>query len=92
MCRENIGIVDAGFNTSVSYDGIANRNAAKALCDLCPIMRECGDYVIGIEGNDPGSLGGVYGGMDPWNRRGTDLQANWRGVICKVPWHRPRSG
>jgi hypothetical protein len=88
-CMEDSSAVDLGFDTTVSYDGVKNRAIAKALCDFCPIKRECGDWAVRTEGGAPGSLGGVYGGMDPWNRKGIDVRLNDAGRVVKVRWKRP---
>ncbi len=91
-CLSDHALIDLGFDTTVSHQGISYRNAAKFLCDSCPIKRECGDWVVRTEGNDPGSLGGVYGGMDAWNRKGMDLRENESGRIVRVRWRRPPVG
>ena len=90
-CTTDVATADLGFDTEYSPKGSKNRLAAKRMCWDCPIMRECGDWVIAAEGEDKGSLGGVYGGMDKWNRRGFDLQVSWSGALHEVPWTRPGS-
>jgi hypothetical protein len=90
-CRANTAITDLGFDTTVSADGVRNRAIAKMLCHMCTIERECGDWAVRTEGNDQGSLGGVYGGMDAWNRKGMDL-VSVDGRIRRVRWRRPATG
>lgn len=91
-CLENSKVVDLGFDITVSAEGVKNRAIAKMLCDICPIKRECGDWAVKTEGNNPGSLGGVYGGMDAWNRKGLDLRLNDAGKVVRVRWKRPTIG
>lgn len=85
-CRKNLRIADLGFNESISYQGIEDRAQAKAMCDSCPIKRDCLAWAVAIERDTPGKLGGVYGGQDTWNRQGVEIRANERGVIKRVPW------
>lgn len=73
LCRQDVATADLGFNTDFTKQGVADRAAAKALCLLCPILLECREWIVRTEGDAPGSLGGVYGGMDPWNRQGLEL-------------------
>lgn len=64
-----------GMNDQVSRKGIRDRERAKSLCNAgpCPIRDTlCRPWVLGQE-SPPGSWGGVWGGMDPWNRRGLQL-------------------
>lgn len=41
---------------------------AKQLCDTCPILNECADYILKAE-RPAGSWGGVWGGQSPVERR-----------------------
>lgn len=76
-CRTNVRIAERGFNEDVSRRGIADRQAAKDLCTECPaaLFAQCKTWIKFKEGHRPGELGGVYAGMDKWNRQGTDLQS-----------------
>lgn len=58
-----------------SAKAIAARDLAKAMCNTgpCPIRDSiCRPWVLREE-DPPGSWGGVWGGLDPWNRRGWEL-------------------
>lgn len=83
LCRrpQSIGIADGGFDERKTWLGVTARTRAKALCQECPLLVACGTWVRKAEGNTPGSLGGVYGGMDVWDRRGTPVvlvNGRWR--------------
>ena len=86
-CRnpDVVSIVDMGFNEEMSKDGIASRQAAKDLCSDCPLsmFRECKAWIIAKEKASPGQFGGVYAGMDKWNRQGFDVRFT-NGRIEKV--------
>lgn len=64
----------AGMNDQASLKAIKDRERAKALCTVgpCPILATCRAWVLGQE-RPEGSWGGVWGGLDPWNRRGLEL-------------------
>jgi hypothetical protein len=67
--EENRFAVDAGFNTDRTPAGRRDRNRAKAVCELCPLatFQRCQTWVLTKE--DPaGSWGGVYGGLDIYDR------------------------
>jgi len=65
---------EGGMNQQASISGIRARNRAKALCDAgpCPVRAQCRAWCLSNE-QPAGSWGGVYGGLDPWNRRNLDL-------------------
>lgn len=66
---------DIGMNDQISLKGISDRERAKALCNTgpCPIRDTvCRPWVLREE-SPRGSWGGVWGGLDPWNRRGEEL-------------------
>lgn len=69
VCRkpENYAIVDAGFDAGKNADAALGRIKAKDLCRSCPLRKACASWALQEE--DPaGSWGGVWGGMDPWDR------------------------
>ena len=49
---------------------------AKAICNNCPVVEECLDYILQFE--DPTARHGIFGGMNPDERRSkygiTDVQ------------------
>lgn len=63
---------DLGMNDQASVKGIADRQVAKAWCAQCPMLAECRAWVTAEE-KPAGSWGGVWGGLDPWNRKGLEL-------------------
>lgn len=63
---------DAGMNDQASLNGIASRGLAKAWCANCLMLQECRNWVTSEE-RPAGSWGGVWGGLDPWNRKGLEL-------------------
>ncbi len=77
----------AGMNAESSIKGIKDRAGAKALCDTCPIRDSiCRPWVLAQE-RPRGSWGGVWGGLDPWNRM--HLQLIWNnelGIAETVPY------
>jgi hypothetical protein len=88
-CRTNLMVADMGFNTEASHKGIAYRAVAKNLCNdgPCRVKLDCELWIKAREGDKPGSIDGVYAGMDPWNRRGEEL-APVDGKIRRVPYVR----
>jgi hypothetical protein len=78
---------EKGFNLEVSKRGISDREEAKSLCQDCPLsmFRECGEWIKKQECDKPGILGGVYAGMDRWNRQGVQL-ALVDGTIKRIPY------
>lgn len=69
-CRapEFRGIVDAGFEVAMKKSAMEGRARAKELCHYrCPMQEICAGWVLQEE-DPPGSWGGVWGGMDPWER------------------------
>lgn len=77
-------VVDKGFNQLLTKAGIQGRELSKQLCDYCPVKKECRDWVLRDE-SPAGSWGGVYGGLDPWNRRGKAVVMNG-GRVEMVPY------
>lgn len=69
---ENLSIADMGLSDQATHRGIERRQIAKDLCEACPLKRRCQDWVTTQE-SPAGSWGGVWGGLDPWNRRGETL-------------------
>lgn len=74
LCAKPGGMAyaDKGMNDQASHRGIAERQEAKNLCAACPMLQECKAWALGQE-KPAGSWGGVWGGMDPWNRKGLEL-------------------
>ncbi len=65
----------AGMNTESSQAGIHDRERARRLCNAgpCPIRDSiCRPWVLTQE-QPAGAWGAVWGGLDPWNRRGIEL-------------------
>lgn len=85
-CRQYPAIADMGFNDEVSKKGIAERATAKALCQECPMATfgACKTWIVAKEGDTPGVMGGVYAGMDRWNRQGYDMRQVGK-IIKRVP-------
>ena len=74
-CRTPAGlrIADQGANDQATLAGIAARELAKKQCrDECPLLVRCAMWVTSQE-SPAGSWGGVWGGLDPWNRKGLEL-------------------
>ncbi len=69
VCRksENIPVVDLGFEISRTRVARSGRAMAKLLCATCPLQQVCLAWVMQEE-EPAGSWGGVWGGMDPWER------------------------
>lgn len=74
LCTSPAGmkIADGGQNDQASRLGIAERAAAKRLCDVCPLKPMCREWVLSQE-RPAGTWGGVWGGLDPWNRKGLEV-------------------
>jgi Transcription factor WhiB len=92
LCTSGPGvkIALAGMNDQTSSRAIREREEAKRLCNTCPIRDTlCRPWVLGQE-DPPGSWGGVWGGMDSWNRRGLQLIAR-NGKAETVPYDINRS-
>lgn len=66
------GIAELGMNLSTTQTGIDDRAQAKDLCYSCPARKACAEYVLANE-MPRGSWGGVWGGLDSWNRKGREL-------------------
>lgn len=71
--------VEGGFNTMASTAGIEARAAAARVCGVCPLKQACLDWVTAAE-EPRGSWGGVWGGLDPWERMGKRI-AEVDGVV-----------
>lgn len=86
-CRRpwNLKIVDAGFDTLASRTAVERREASKALCLECPMLVACRAYTLAEE-SPPGSWGGIWGGMDAWNRRGQQMTVSPGGQVKLVPY------
>lgn len=86
-CRTDVAIAECGFNDEVSKRGIADRKLAKELCQECPLstFRQCHAWIVAKEANMPGVMGGVYAGMDRWNRQGYELALVGR-TIKRTPY------
>lgn len=68
-------VAQEGMNDQATLRGIAAREKAKMQCNLgpCPIRDTiCRPWVF-MEESPAGSWGGVWGGLDPWNRRGEEV-------------------
>lgn len=72
--ERGVNIARAGLTQEASLRAIRARDDAKALCNAgpCPLLLMCRAWVRKQE-SPPGSWGGVYGGLDSWNRRGLRL-------------------
>lgn len=86
-CRADVTTAELGFNDEVSKKGIADRMAAKELCQDCPMsmFRQCQSWIVAKEAGMPGVMGGVYAGMDRWNRQGFELALVGR-TIKRTPY------
>ena len=77
LCTTKHGMAAAqdGMDDTATLRGIAARERAKALCNAgpCPIRDTiCRPWVF-MEESPAGSWGGVWGGFDPWNRKGEEV-------------------
>lgn len=53
----------------------AAADEAKAVCDGCPVRRQCLDYALRIEGGaEAGSRAGIWGGLTPRERHAIHRQ------------------
>lgn len=73
-CVTPIGIMNAdrGQQTHATAEGIKGREIAKRQCWDCPVQRDCLLFVLEHE-SPRGSWGGVWGGLDPFNRIGKEM-------------------
>lgn len=74
-CRDGEGLAyaDDGMDRHMTKAGVQKREGAKAWCHLaCPVIEVCAGYAKRNE-FPAGSWGGVWGGLDPWERRGLKL-------------------
>lgn len=82
--RESVReIVDGGFNTEGTAAAMDTRLKAKNLCRSCPLLEVCRSYVLAAE-SPAGSWGGVWGGMDPWDRQGKQVVIGLDGIAVLV--------
>lgn len=74
LCRSESGrkIMEGGLVEQLTLGAERRRVLAKQLCERCPLLAECRAWVLRDE-RPVGSWGGVYGGLDPWNRTGKAL-------------------
>lgn len=69
---DGVKIAQDAISVESSKRAIRARRAARKMCETCPLLTECRTWVTEME-DPPGSWGGVWGGLDPWNRRGLEL-------------------
>jgi hypothetical protein len=74
LCRTERGqaIADGGFAEGVSVQSFVARDWAKAQCEECPLLLVCDAWVTKQE-KPAGSWLGVWGGKDPFDRKGKPL-------------------
>ena len=61
-------LVDAMYGSSGGASTAA-RASHRAMCNDCPVLNACRSWISRAEGNNPGSFGGMYGGMTAAERR-----------------------
>ena len=66
-------VAGAAFNDEFTVVGFERRRAAKAMCGRCPLLEKCKEMIKAAEPT-PGEFGGVYAGMDPWDRQGRPIR------------------
>lgn len=69
---DGVKIARDAISVEPSKRAIRARRTAREMCEACPLLAECRAWVMEQE-DPPGSWGGVWGGLDPWNRRGLEL-------------------
>lgn len=69
ITRKGQEIAERAFREGTSIQATAARTRAKLQCAACPLLAECLAWVTEQE-SPAGSWRGVYGGKDPWDRRG----------------------
>lgn len=84
VCRRYPKTADGGFDERMNFKGQEKREAAKKLCKQCPLLAGCAAWIVRKEGEERGSWGGVYAGMDQWNRQGYRMHIGYRGRAEKV--------
>jgi hypothetical protein len=68
-------ISDDAFSLEFTKYGFGLRQKAKDMCvKSCPLLAECKRWITKAEEADPGSFGGVYAGMDIWDRQGRPIK------------------
>lgn len=83
----NAKVAQAGLDTSMTPEGQRNRDAAREVCEECPlsVLRACRAWVLRAE-EVPGSWPGVWGGLDPWQRSGRQLVLGKQGRYEAKPF------
>jgi len=71
--------MDRALEAKMTAEGMREIDAAKALCATCPVMAECRAFARDHE-RPAGSWGGVWGGMDAWQRAGFRLVGTATGI------------
>jgi hypothetical protein len=70
---EGIPYAEAGMDRHMTKRGVEKRQLAKDWCKTaCPVLDECRAYIQANE-EPKGSWGGVWGGLDPFERHGLQL-------------------
>lgn len=73
-------IVDRSFSLYGGTGGIERREEMRVkVCGVCPFIRDCAAWVLAAE-TPAGSWGGMYGGLDVWNRAGHELYIGVDGI------------
>jgi hypothetical protein len=94
VCTTPLGaaIFDDSFEESLAATEIKNRNRAKNVClTSCPLLDQCAAWITSRE-KIPGCLGGIWGGMDKFNRAGLEIYRDRAGRIHRKPYARPAKG
>lgn len=63
---------EKGFSDQVTVPSELARREAKKICRACPVLAACRSYTLAAE-SPAGSWGGIWGGLDPWNRVGKQV-------------------
>lgn len=73
-CVTPIGLANAdkGQQIHANAEGIRDREVAKQQCRSCIAQRDCLLFVLKNE-EPAGTWGGVWGGLDPFNRIGKEM-------------------
>lgn len=66
-------VAGAAFNDEFTAVGFTLRQAAKDMCETCPLLNTC-KVMIKESEPAPGAFGGVYAGMDVWDRQGNPIR------------------
>lgn len=65
--------------------GTVATEAAKAICQGCPVVKECLDYALAWENRTGEKVYGVWGGLDEWDR--TELRDKSAARLCRKRLH-----